>query len=90
MVTHTFIHYMGHGGNIIGPMSEGAWLSFATTTFALGVVNCLDWILQHRSHYGNGAFMTIVTRQDRLLKRHESKMNINGESNRQVRDMGGA
>ena len=80
--THTFSHYMGHGNNIMGPMSEEAWLSFVTATFSLRVVHCLERILQHRSHYGNRAFMTIITKQDRLLRRNEGGTNIKGDSNR--------
>ena len=47
--THTFVHYIKHGSDIVGPMGEEAWLSFIPTTFALRVVHCLDWVLQHRS-----------------------------------------
>ena len=43
--THTFIPYMGQS-NIIGPMSDWAELGFITSTFVLGVVHCLDWILR--------------------------------------------
>ena len=44
-----------------------------TTTFALRVVHCFDWVLQHRSHYGNGAFMAIVARQGPIQIMHEKR-----------------
>ena len=88
--TQRVIHNMGQGSNTSGPVSKGAWLSFITSTFAFRVIHCLDWILQHRSHYGNRAFVTIVTRQDRLLRRLEIEPNFKGDSNWRMRERGGA
>ena len=79
--THTIIHNMGQGWNVIGPMSEEAWLDLVATTFALRVVHCLDGVLQHRSHYGDRAFASIIARQDTLLRRHEREMNDKWNSN---------
>ena len=56
-------------------MSKEAWLNLVTSTFALRVIPRLDGVLQHRSHYGNRAFMTTIAEQDRLLKRHEGGAN---------------
>ena len=79
--THRIIRNKGQCDNIVGPMSDWAELGFEASTFALRVVHCLDWILQHRSHCGDRAFMTIIMGQDRLLRRHEREMNNEWDSN---------